>query len=114
MNIKSMVVCTMLALASVAAAGDKSDGNSPQTKPAKARPVTLAVLDYEIKMPGSENLGSQMADILTVRLSIDGAVRLVERAKLGKIMAEQKLKLVGVVDQDQAVKIGKLVGERML
>lgn len=65
-------------------------------------------------MPGNNDLGSQIAEILTARLSVEDSVQLVERAKLGKIMDEQKLKLVGIVDQDQAVKVGKLVGAKLL
>ena len=90
----------------------------PATRPARSNPpptrVTMAVLDYEISLPGEKDLGSQVADILTVRLSIDDSIRMVERAKLGKIIEEQKLKLVGVVDQDSAVKVGKLLGARIL
>ena len=89
----------------------------PQAGPAKAKPKpppALVVLDYDITMPGNRQLGTQMADILTARLSIEDSIRLVERAKLGKIIEEQKLKLVGIVDQDQAVKVGKLVGAKLM
>jgi len=76
--------------------------------------TTVAVLDYEIIMPGETKLGTQMADILTARLSVEDAFDLVERAKLGKIIEEQKLKLIGIVDQSQAVKVGKLLGAKLL
>jgi hypothetical protein len=39
---------------------------------------------------------------------------MVERAKLGDVIKEQKLKMVGLVDQDQAAKVGKLVGAKLL
>ena len=80
----------------------------------EARPISAAILDYDIRMPGDKELGSQIAEILTARLSVEEAIRLVERAQLGKIIDEQKLKLVGIVDQDQAVKVGKLVGAKLM
>jgi len=94
----------------------QAGAETPATKPAQQDrgPVTAAVLDYEISMPGNGELGSQLADILTARLSIEDGIELVERARLGKIIEEQKLKLVGIVDQDQAVKVGKLVGAKLL
>jgi len=90
----------------------------PSAKPAKPDPtqtgVTVAVLSYEGAVPGQTNLGTQIADILTARLSVEDAFTLVERAKLGKILAEHQLNLTGMVDQDQAVKAGRLVGAKLL
>ncbi len=76
--------------------------------------VPLAILDYEVSVEGNENLGSQIADILTARLSAADSIQLVERSKLGKILDEQKLKLMGLTDQQKAVKIGKLVGAKLM
>jgi hypothetical protein len=55
-----------------------------------------------------------MADILTARLGVEDAFQLVERAKLGKVLEEQKLKLVGLADQDKAVEVGKLLGAQLM
>ncbi len=65
-------------------------------------------------MPDNKDLGAQMADILTARLSVEDAFQLVERAKLGKVIEEQKLKLVGLADQDKAVEVGKLLGAQRM
>jgi hypothetical protein len=109
------LICSALLAGSIvgpAAGAEKGPSSKPaQTKPG---PVTVAILDYEVSAPGNKDLGSQMADILTARLSIDDSLALVERAKLGKIIAEQKLKLVGLVDQGQAVKVGKLLGAKLV
>ena len=89
----------------------------PATQPATpqpAQPVTLAVLDYDASAPGNPQLGSQIAEILTARLSIDETLALVERAKLSKIIEEQKLKLRGLTATDEAVKVGKLLGAKLL
>jgi len=105
------VACAMLL-----AARSSYGAETPTDPEEKADPpaVTVAVLDYEGRLPGNAQLGSQMADILSVRLSIDGSFEVVERAKLGSILKEHKLNLVGMVDQENAAKVGKLVGARLL
>lgn len=107
------VVCLLSTLAGTATAATADTAKAPEAKAAAARP-TVAVLDYQLAVPGNTKLGSQIADILTARLSVADAFDLVERAKLGKIIEEQKLKLIGIVDQAQAVKVGKLLGAKLL
>jgi curli biogenesis system outer membrane secretion channel CsgG len=76
--------------------------------------IYAAILDFDVSLPDSEDLGPQIADILTARLSIEDGFELVERAKLAEILAEQKLTLSGLVDSNQAVQIGKLTGAKLL
>jgi TolB-like protein len=76
--------------------------------------ISLAVLDFEAAAPGNKDLGAQLAEILTAHLSVQDSIELVERAKLGLALSEQKLTAVGLVDADQAAKIGKLVGAKLL
>ena len=80
---------------------------------AKAKP-TIAILAYETGTTGDVNLGRQIADLLTVRLSVEEAFDLVERAKLDRILEEQKLKLRGLTDHEKAVEVGKLLGARLM
>lgn len=101
-------VWTILVLTTAAAAAIGQDA------PADDETVYAAILDYEVTLPDNENLGSQIADILTARLSIEDSPKLVERAKLGKILAEQKLSLSGLVDQQKVVQVGKLTGAKLL
>ena len=108
------IVCALaLAFGTAGAVDPERAPKQPKAKKA-AGPVSVAILDYDIKLPGNKELGSQMADILTARLSIEGSIRLVERAKLGTILDEHKLKLSGIVDSDKAVRVGKLVGAQLL
>jgi hypothetical protein len=76
--------------------------------------VSLAVLDYEANVPGKAEIGTQIADILTARLGVEESLDIVDRAKLGRVLKEQKLNLVGPVDHEQAGKVGKLVGAKLL
>jgi hypothetical protein len=95
-----------------ARAAEAAGGPGPATQPAQG--VTVAVLDYEASAPGNKDMGAQMADVLTARLSVEDSFQLVERSGIAKILDEQKLKLVGLVDQEQAAKVGKLLGAKLL
>jgi hypothetical protein len=87
-----------------------------RAEPVASQPeaVSLAVLDYEGGLPGNPQLGRQIAEILAVRLSMDDALSVVERAKLGEIMTEHKLTLAGVVSAESAAQVGKLAGAKLL
>ncbi|MBE3070114.1 MAG: hypothetical protein IMZ66_07740, partial [Planctomycetes bacterium] len=118
----------ILVAASHAAAGEAPGAASPApvtgpaaapppvTGPAEALPPapTVAILDYEVTAPQTTEMGTQVADLLTVRLSLDDSIHLVERAQLGQVLAEQKLKLQGLASQEQAVEVGKLLGAQLM
>lgn len=106
----TQIIMTCLVVALTTLAGLAADKN-PTTKPA---PVTVAVLDYQASAPNNKDMGTQIADVLTARLSIEDSFRLVERSGISKILDEQKLKLVGLVDQGQAAKVGKLLGAKLM
>ena len=76
--------------------------------------ITVAIIDFESKAPGNPDLGKQLGDILTARLSIYDQFRLVERQKLQELLKEQQLNLSGMVDSGQAVKIGRMLGARIM
>ena len=121
MSVRSwQVFCAATILFGIAGAAHlEAAPKSPKPKrPRKSKkapvPISVAVLNYEIKLPDNKGLGSQMADILTAHLSIEGSIRLVERARLGKILDEHKLTLSGAVGNDRAVRVGKLVGAQLL
>ena len=76
--------------------------------------VTVAIMDFESKAPGNPDLGSQVGDILTARLSVYDQFQLVERKKLEKLLQEHQLNLTGMVDANRAVKVGKMLGARIM
>lgn len=55
-------------------------------------------------------LSGGIADLLITELSMNQGIRVVERDNLKKLMDEQNLSTGGRVDQETAVKIGKLLG----
>ncbi|HAU36490.1 MAG TPA: hypothetical protein DCX07_02080 [Phycisphaerales bacterium] len=105
-------VCLVASLCS--AQPGPATANQPATAAAGDAGVSVAVLDFEASVSGNPHFGSQIADILTARLSVEESLDLVERTALGKVLEEQKLTLVGLVDQNQAAQVGKLVGAKLL
>lgn len=92
----------------------EAEGDPPIEETAADAPLTLAVLDFEAKVPGNEDLGSQLADVLTALLAAENGLRLVERSELAEVMEEQELSLTGMVDTDDAVEVGRLIGAQIL
>lgn len=76
--------------------------------------LTVAVLDFEAKEVGGAEMGSKIADLLTIYLSTMGDFEMVERSKLKDILSEQALSLSGAVDPAQAVQAGRLVGAKLM
>ena len=107
---RTRIILVLLVVTACAAWAHAQTPEKAQGPPA----VTVAILDYQAASPGNPDLGLQIAEILTARLSIEDSFQLVERSKLGSVLEEQKLKLAGIVDQDQAVKVGKLVGAKLM
>ncbi|MCE5326642.1 MAG: CsgG/HfaB family protein [Planctomycetaceae bacterium] len=115
MTIRTILGISALAMVSAAyAQGPAAEQGTPVATTRPAAAISMAILDYEVTFEGSGDMGRQIADVLTARLSVEDSFTLVERAKLGKVLTEQKLKLSGLVDQDQAAQVGKLTGAQLL
>ncbi|MBI2407119.1 MAG: hypothetical protein HYV19_02290 [Gemmatimonadetes bacterium] len=76
---------------------------------------TVAVLDFYNGAIGSANaelapLSKGTADLLIGELAANPGIRVVERDQIMKVLEEQKLSVDGRVENETAVKIGKLVG----
>lgn len=76
--------------------------------------ITVAIIDFESQAPGNPDLGRQLSDIITARLSIYNQFGLVERKKLEDLLKEHQLSLTGMVETGQAVKVGKMLGARIM
>lgn len=76
---------------------------------------TVAVLDFYNSAIGSANaelapLSKGIADMLIGELAANPGIRVVERDQIQKVLEEQKLSIDGRVENETAVKVGKLVG----
>lgn len=58
--------------------------------------------------------GFAISELLTHHLANQRTFTVVERAELSQVMEEQKLHLSGVIDPSTAVRIGKVVGARLI
>jgi len=72
--------------------------------------LRVAVVEFENKTTYGQRLGTAAADILVTELSRTDRFILIERAKLDRLLAEQKLGVTGVVDPDTAAKMGRVLG----
>lgn len=87
--------------------------------PAAARTVTVAVMpfrDLSAGAPGgSSHIGEAIRETVTSDLKQLGALRVIERGNLDKILAEQNLQAQrSDIDLSTAVKLGKLLGASLI
>jgi hypothetical protein len=76
---------------------------------------TVAVVEFDVR--GQLNLkdaGKIVAEWLSASLLKTGRYELTERVLLGKVLAEQKLAVSGMIDEATAVAIGQIAGARIL
>ncbi|MCI0512427.1 VWA domain-containing protein [candidate division KSB1 bacterium] len=79
-------------------------------------PITLAVLDFQNTSgtPELDYLQKAIPQILVTDLIGAKKLTLIERSKLEQILKEHQLHLTGVIDDQTAIKIGKLIGANHL
>lgn len=88
-------------------------------KPAEKTAVvvpTIAVMPFECRLTGSaaEGMGSSVSDLLSSQMSETGEFELADRGEINKIMDELKLSSSGLVTKDTQLKIGQLVGAKII
>lgn len=93
---------------------DKKNKNEPVEVESAPSQITCAVLDFEVSQPNNKDMGSQIAEALTALLSGQEHYALVDRSQMAKVLEEQELNLSGLVDARHAVKVGKLVGAKII
>lgn len=76
--------------------------------------LTVAILDFQATTAGSPELGKQISETLIATLSGEPGYSLVDRSSLSHTLQEHELNLSGLVNADEAAKIGKLVGAKIL
>ncbi len=102
MNLRTSLAPVILALASFT------------TFAADRPPLSIAVFDFESRDAANQDLGKQIANLVTVQLSVDPNLITVERAELAKVLGEQELGLSGTVSAGSAAKVGQLTGAKVL
>ncbi len=87
-------------------------GGGPSS-PLPAGPVTIAVTDLKPEGVGASD-AAILSEVLRGELVKSGAVRVVEKANMEKILAEQAFQQTGCTTQECAVKLGKLLNVRRM
>lgn len=88
-------------------------GCGPQVKiapPSVGPRLRVAVIEFENKTTYGQRLGTAAADVLVTELGKTDRFILIERAKLSKLLEEQKLGMTGIVDPATAAQMGKVLG----
>ena len=92
--------------------------SSPPAAPAADSRPTLAVLYFTnsalVGGADYQPLSKGMAEMLITELSQNQGVRVVERDRLQALLEEQNLSTSGRVDQESAVRVGKVLGAQHL
>lgn len=88
-------------------------GKAPVTASALEVRQKVAVMDFKT-VGDSTDLGEGAAEILRTTLMETGKYIVVERSMLEQVMKEQKLGQSGVVDQNTAVGVGKILGAQLV
>jgi hypothetical protein len=73
-----------------------------------------AIFAFEERGSGVKDYGAKVSDILFAKLVADPNLILVDRQDLKKTLDEHELNLSGMVTPEQAVKVGKLTGAKIL
>jgi serine/threonine protein kinase len=73
-----------------------------------------ALFTFEERGPGVRDLGVRVSELLFAKLAARHDLHLVDRAELGKTLAELELNLSGVVKPSEANRIGQLTGAKLL
>lgn len=94
--------------------GDDNENGAADAGKQTAVGLTVAILDFESAAPGNPELGAQVSQVLTATLSDEQGFSLVDRSSLAQTLREHELNLTGLVNAEQAAKIGKLAGARIL
>jgi len=97
---------SLLALAAQEVEGEK--GSTPPVL------TTVAVLDFECKLAGYEDLGAQVSSSLTAYLSQEADLLTLERADLLEVLSEHELGLSGIVEPSTAAVVGRISGAKVL
>ncbi|MBB6431712.1 CsgG/HfaB family protein [Algisphaera agarilytica] len=110
MTLRALLLFVSVCLGLVPSLLVAQDSAEPEGQPA---PLTVTVLPFE-SPAHSEFSGADASEIIAMLLSSDPAFRVVDRQVLDEVLQEQALSLTGLADTNEAVKVGKLVGAKLI
>ncbi len=75
----------------------------------KMKNGTIAVFPFETHGFSDSAYGTYAADKMSAAISAAGKLKLVDRDNLGSLMKEKELSMSGIIEQDEAARIGTLL-----
>lgn len=105
---------TFALAAAVVLRGSAQDTPKPADEAAAAELVPAAVLPFAERGAGVKGYADRIADLLFADLAGKPNLWLVDRQDLNRTLEEQELSASGMVNPNQAVKIGSLTGAKVL
>jgi TolB-like protein len=105
-NSALLSLATLLSAVLLALAADK-ETKTPQVYP-------VALLPFQERGRDTKDEGSKVTDLLFAQLAAEPSLLLVDRADIAKLLAEQEVSLSGLVNPQQATKVGQLTGAKLL
>ena len=85
-----------------------------QEEPKEQAVYPVAILPFVERQKKSDDLGKTVSDILFANLATDPSIVLVDREDLDKVLEEQGMNISGIVDSAGAVKVGNIIGAKIL
>lgn len=79
-----------------------------------AKVFPAAIMEFKARGMGLKGYGPKITDALFAIMSADPQIYLVDRQELGGLMNEYQLNLSGMVNSQQAVRVGQLTGAKIL
>src|SRR5258708_1781959 len=109
---KPSAMGSIVALALFLLLGEPARGKDEKDKTPVVYPA--AVLSFEERGASVKDYGAKVGDILFARLAANERLHLVDREDLKKVFQEHELNLSGAVKAEDAIKVGRLSGARIL
>lgn len=116
-NILIIIVLLFVVFLHVAAKEKKKGKNNVKEEvKVEIKKIRLAIMDFESigKGLGDGEMGRAVAENLRTELIQTGKFIVIERSSILKVFEEQQFQFSGAIDQETAVKVGKITGAERL
>ena len=109
LTLRLALPAVLLLFTTIAAQAEEQEkkGKTPQVYPA-------AVLPFQERGGDTKGEGGKVTDLLFAKLAADPTLVLVDREDIKKLLDEHELNLSGLINPQQATKVGQLTGTKLL
>lgn len=78
--------------------------------------IIIAILPFNNNSPDKslDSTGVTLADLISAQMAAKKGFKLVERQRIEEILSEMKLGMTGMIDQNTAIQVGKMLGANVM